>query len=323
MAKKGLRVGVLTNPLSGRNKNRGGAVEKTLRSYPAFLHREVQTPQDVASALVEFSSDGVDVLAVDGGDGTVHSVLTTLFHLVPFETLPLLALLRSGTDNMIARDVGVKGSQREAARKLIAWIRQNQRAAIIVNRPILRVQIAPDREPLYGMFFGAGAIHQLIHSFSAKMHSFGLYGELVNGLTLLRSLLGVAFGRRDYITPVRIKVFLNATMQKEETYMVLFISTLERLFLGIRPFWGKEPAPLRFSAVGGCPHHLLRAVPSLVRGRIGRHGTPENGYFSHNVDNVQLHLDSGFTIDGEVYEPDAQFGPITIRNGGQAAFLSI
>ena len=41
--------------------------------------------------------DGVQVLAVDGGDGTAQMVLTALYRQSPFEVPPLLALLPSGT----------------------------------------------------------------------------------------------------------------------------------------------------------------------------------------------------------------------------------
>jgi len=105
--------------------------------------------------------------------------------------------------------------------------------------------------------------------------------------------------------------------------LVVFASTLERLFLGLRPFWGTEEGPVHFTAVSANPAHLLRAMPFLLRGRRGRYGTPENGYLSHNVRDVRLSFDGGYTLDGELYRPDPQHGPIGVRRGGQVSFLQL
>ena len=88
------RIGVLVNPLSGGNRNGLGAVRNTIADYPQVLQSDVQTPQEVLNALLHFSSKEVDVVAVNGGDGTVQAVLTALFRHQPFKTLPLLVNLQ-------------------------------------------------------------------------------------------------------------------------------------------------------------------------------------------------------------------------------------
>ena len=101
------------------------------------------------------------------------------------------------------------------------------------------------------------------------------------------------------------------------------ISALERLFLGLRPFWGREERTLHYTAVEARPQHLLRAMPSLMRGRKNRYGTPDNGYFSHNVQEVQLTFNSGFTLDGELYEAGTHLEPVVVQNGGKVSFLRL
>ncbi|UCD57595.1 MAG: hypothetical protein JSV16_00355, partial [Candidatus Hydrogenedentota bacterium] len=135
------RVGVLSNPLSGGNRNGRGAVREALSVSSQICRREVQTKADVASALADFARHEVDVVAVDGGDGTVHAVLTALFRHQMFETPPLLALLRSGTANMIARDVGLRGRHDQALRRLYTWVHTGDYNAVILERPVLRVQV--------------------------------------------------------------------------------------------------------------------------------------------------------------------------------------
>src|SRR3546814_1330268 len=57
--------------------------------------------------LDSFAADGVDVVAVAGGDGTVQAVLTALYGRRPFRRPPLLAVLPRGTTNMTAADIGL------------------------------------------------------------------------------------------------------------------------------------------------------------------------------------------------------------------------
>jgi predicted polyphosphate/ATP-dependent NAD kinase len=68
------KIGVLINPLSGGNLNGLGAVRRVINDYPQVIHRDVQTPQDVLQALMDFARRDVDLLAVNGGDGTVQAV---------------------------------------------------------------------------------------------------------------------------------------------------------------------------------------------------------------------------------------------------------
>ncbi len=318
-----LRVGVLNNPLSGGNRTGLREVRKILAAHPQVPHREVQTPADVASALTDFARKELDIVAVNGGDGTIQAVLTALFHQKPFETLPLLAVLRSGTTSMTAGDVGLKGSQKVALRRLLSWARTRGGDGVVLRRKVLRVQWGLGQEPVYGMFLGAASIYQGIHFCNNRLNKLGFRGEWAPGLTIALFLLGVAVRGGDYVVPVPVTIGLDQNPPERRDCLLVLVSTLERLFLGLRPYWGKENLPLHYTAVGAQPQHLLRALPFLMRGRKSRYGTPENGYFSHNVQEVKLTLDSGFTLDGELYMPEARLGPVVVQNGGQASFLRL
>jgi diacylglycerol kinase (ATP) len=318
-----LHVGVLSNPLSGGNRKGLNAVRGILAGHSHATHCEVQTPSEVVSALADFARKEVDVIAVNGGDGTMQAVHTALFHHQPFETLPFLALLRAGTDSIIARDVGLRGSRERALRMLLNWARSGKGGDVIQQRPILRVQMQPDGEPRYGMIFGAAVAYQGIQFCRRRIHRLGLHGELAPGLTLARFLMAIARRDRRFVKGVPLSIGLNQKPAFQKDFLLVLICTLERLFLGLRPYWGIEDGPLRFTAVSAKPRCLLRALPLLARGRKSRHGTPENGYFSHNVHVVRLSLNSGFTLDGELYLPDP--GPVSllVQYGGQASFLRL
>lgn len=317
-----LRIGMLSNPLSGGNRKGLEAIRKVLTGHPQVIHREVQTPANVASALADFAREEVDIVAVNGGDGTIQAVLTALFHRSPLEALPLLAVFRSGTTSLIAGDVGLQGSRDSALQRLIAWARTGDGDAVILKRPVLRVQV-PDQEPLCGMFFGAAGICQGIRFFHNKIHGLGLRGQLAPGLVIARFLLAVARRNSEYVVQVPITIAVNEDPPEQRDCLLVLVTTLERLFFGLRPYWGTENGPLHYTAVFGRPRHLLRALPYLLRGRKCRFGTPEHGYFSHNVNELRLSLDSSFALDGELYTPDSRLGPVVVKNAGPVSFLRL
>lgn len=318
-----LRVGVLNNPRSGGKRRGLGAVRKVLAAYPQVSHREVLTPADVASALVDFARQEVNVVVLNGGDGTIQAALTVLFHRRPFETLPLLAVLRAGTTSMTARDVGLQGSQEKGLRRLLTWARTREGSPAILQRRVLCLQTAPDKEPLYGMFFGAAGIYQGIRFCRDRLITSGMRGEIGPGLTIALFLLSIVKGSAGYLEPVPISIGLDGNPPEERDLLGVIVSTLERLFVGIRPYWGTKTGPLHYTAISARPQHPLRALPSILRGRRGRYGTEENGYFSQNVEEVQLTFDSGYTLDGELFTSDIELGPLVVRDGGQALFVRL
>ena len=78
---------------------------------------------------------------------------------------------------------------------------------------------------------------------------------------------------------------------------------MDRQFLGVSPYWGTEPGPIRFSAMRERPQHLARVIVPAMRGRPSPWLQPEHGYRSHNVDEVVITFDGGFTLDGELFDP--------------------
>ena len=315
-------IGVLINPLSGGNLNGLGSIRSVLNDNPQVVHSDVQTPQDVLEALMGFARQDVNLLAVNGGDGTVQAVLTGLFHHQPFRAMPVLAVLQSGTTSMTARDVGFSGSRVKSLRDLFKWAATGDGEPKVIQRPVLQVQ-APGHQSHYGMFFGASAIYQGIQYFHRNVNTKGLRGELGPGITILRFLWSAARRRSGFIPPVPVSVTVDENPPQKFDSFVVLVSTLERLFLGIYPYWGNESGPLHYTAIRAHPRHLLPALPSILRGRKGKFGTTENGFYSHNAHEIKLHLNSGFTLDGQLYTPVNREKTTVVRCGGTATFLRI
>lgn len=316
-----MTIGMVTNPRSGGNKKRFGTIRGVLARNPEIHHGEGVTSSEVQGVLADFASKGVNLLVVNGGDGTVQSVLTTLYVGSFFPAPPVLALLQAGTTSMLSRDVGVRGAPAAALAKILTW---NPSAGgshpSVFERPVLKISQTDGSEPICGMFFGAGAIPQGIDLWHTGMNPKGVRGELLPGLIIARFLLAALTGNGTFVPATHMEIRLDAAPPRENAYLFAMISTLERLFLGLRPFWGTEAAPLHFTALKANPPYLRRNLPYLLRGRRTRTASPENGFFSHNVRKITLDWKGKFTLDGEIFEAK---GPLIVEPAGPARFLKI
>ncbi len=318
------RVGVLINPESGTNREGLQALLHVLDQYKPTIHRYVVSPASVAGALAAMAAQHVDVLAVCGGDGTVQAVLTALLHNGPFAVLPSMALIAGGTSNMTAADVGIGGKPARALRRLLAWSEGRGPTGQVVRRAILRVDGGADRAPQFGMFFSAAGIVDVTRARWAtrrQARSKPMRGALGTAVTVGRYLLGLALGRR-VVEPTPISVRLDGLSHSANNYLALFITTLERLNPGIRPYWGEGRGPLRYTAVAYQPRNLLLAAPSLIRGRPSRYLTPESGYASGNIHEAVLQLQTECALDGELLG-SATSRPLAVTCGGEVNFVRL
>lgn len=318
-----IRCGVINNPLSFRN-TRGAllaAIRDLVRARPSTPYHEVHRPEDIVAATHALVDGGCELLAINGGDGTVQAVLTGLFGRGTPESLPLLAVMPGGTTNMVAADIGTAQQTVPALQRVLGGAQAGRVRGTAIWRPVMRAAITPEAEPIYSMFFGTGAIYHGIKFCRQYVARVGLRGEIGPGLALAVFLAKIAFGHGgSMVPPLHLSGRLDGRPLQTGAYLGMLVSTVSRQFLGLRPFWGREPAPLQYTAVSYWPEHLWRAVPAVLRGRPNRFVRPEYGYTSHNAWDLELHLDCGFTLDGELFTPRPGTA-VTLHGGATAAFL--
>lgn len=319
-------LGLLINPSSRRNKKHLGAIIQVAKSYRNVHYRVTEQQDEVSHGLADLAARSVNLLAISGGDGTVSRVLTHLLQEKPFKRMPLIAILPGGTANMTAGDVGLAGSVHAALARLCKWMETGNLArAQLQRRPILRVQGGAGEAASYGMFFGAGAIVQGIEYTNENIHAHGLKNELSLGVGMARSMWGIARGDPRFIQPVSIAIGIdgNPSIEPQSVALVL-VSSLERLFLNMHPYWGADNGkPLHTTMIRSPATRLLRNLPALLRGKPNRHMSPDAGYLSYNVDKISLRFDGPFTLDGEISYARCETGPVEVSNGGVLDFLRI
>jgi diacylglycerol kinase (ATP) len=298
-----VRIGLLNNLRAGASSRVVRQTLELLRDYPHVHHVETTSVRAVPEALASLARKKVDLLIVSGGDGTLQYALTQILTTGDFETIPMVAPLRSGRTNMNARDFGAHRNPRKGLKGLLDDIQAGKLDERIVKRPLLRVETLRDHHVSYGFFFGVGMIHRAI----TKIHeTFPPGGQGVLGASLVTAGLIMRAGANKLdgvLMPDKVQILLDGDPVDRGEFTLVIATSLQRLFLNINPFWGREKGPVRFTSVASGSHRLTTAAPGILRSKPRSFVKPENGYTSRNVETAELRLDSGFTVDGEIVEP--------------------
>jgi hypothetical protein len=320
-----LRLGLLSNANSGRNRRQLDRLEALARRYPHVTHLPTGHGGEVREALAEFARRGVDVLAINGGDGTVARVLGEVLEHQPFPGRLPVALLPGGTANMTADRLGVRGSLPGAARRLFDWSAGKQRGAYkALRRPILRVRFADGRDNAYGMFLGAGAVIQGTEYAHREVHARGLRDNAGLAVAVARTLWGLHRGDPRFASPVPATLCLDGSRHfPVRDALVLLVTSLDRLFLGVNPFWGREPGAVRCTVIASEHRRLLRSLPFVLCGRGHRTAKAGAGHFSHNGHRLEVALDGLINLDGELHRVRPDEGPLVVEKGGSFPFIRI
>ena len=315
------RIGVLINPRSHWNKRRRSAMRDLLSRFPDVLHAELDGQRGVEDVLREFARREVDTLVIGGGDGTVQKLLSALFNEALFEQPPALAVLPTGMANLIASNVGLKGSPRQSLVRLITR-RQSGTPIAQFKRRLLRVMLSADRPPEYGMLLGTAAFYRGVMLTMNKVHPLGVEHSVATGLALAWSLAEALLRRSGPDSIYQgdtIAIELDGRRIPEREYIVVMATTHDRLSLGAVPFWGQGSGAVRFTSIAFPPHRLARALLPTLRGRP-RPWMRDSGYVSENAHALSLRMTCRFVLDGEEFAPTAD-DPVIVTADQEAVFL--
>jgi diacylglycerol kinase (ATP) len=303
-----LRIGLLNNLRAGRSADRVTSLLRFLKGHPDVVSIETDSALAVPEALSVLARQEVELLAINGGDGTVQHALTEILGHGAFEDrVPLIAPLRGGRTNMTALDLGARRDPVKGMADLIAATREGTLDQRIEERQVLRVQYGAARRFIYGMFFGGGMIYKAIELnhrlFKQDAHSQGVFGAtLVTAGLVARASMGQT--RTGILTPNKVEILLDGEPVPNGEFLMVISSSLNRLFARMQPFWGTGTGGVRFTAVSSDAHNILGAAPGILQGRPRAFVNEDSGYLSRNVKCAELRFDCGFTVDGELVTPD-------------------
>ena len=303
-----MRIGLLNNLRAGRNDAQVERLLGFLRRHPEVIHVETSDADVVPEALADLARQEVDLLVINGGDGTLQYALTEILENRAFDgRIPLIAPLRGGRTNMSALDLKADRNPVRGFAALLDDVAAGKIEERISTRQVLCVRYGIDQQAQYGMFFSLGMIYRAIGMEHRNFnHGSGRRVQGVVSSTMVTAglLARAAMGDRGGIlAPDKLQLRIDGELQDDGEFFLMLMSTLNKLFSGMQPFWGEGPGGIRYTHIAGSAYRLPRSLTGILRGKPAPFVTEENGYLSKNAKCVELSADCGFTVDGELFPP--------------------
>ena len=313
----GCRLALLSNAMS--RSNRGGRWrEHPLAQVQGVTHALTHSLDDLPAALDTLLASRPDVLAVNGGDGTVQTLLTACVRRGVLEQLPPLAVLAGGTTNMNARDLSGPLGWRRAERALVALLARPPATWPLVRRPVVQVE-AGDGSLYAGLFFGLGNLVRGVEFWQRALRENPGAGDWGVGAAVTRTALGIVRREPPFGAPTRVQLHVDGVALAQTETSALMVTTLERLVLGMRPYWGNTTGPLVCTWMDARPRQFLLRLPFLLWGQGGR-VADGNGYHSARAAALVIELHEPWLLDGEVVRAP---GPLTISATRPLRFVDL
>jgi diacylglycerol kinase family enzyme len=293
-------IGIVNNPRSRRNR-RSPALRGRLSSLLGADGElvDASTPDELSVAVDRLRNAAIDVLGVNGGDGTGHHVLTAFARAYGEAPLPPLLLLRGGSMNTVAHGHGIRGGPERILRDVL--LRRRHGAPMrTVSRDLLRIT-GDDGPPRYGFIFGTGAIATFIEAYDRSGASPGTALRLLAraiGSTLLGGPFAASLARRQ---PLRVAT--DGDEWADVGYLAVAAGSTPDIGFGFLAFNRCAEQPGFFHAVGvtGPPGVLARALFRLWRGAPYRRRVAQDEVARELVvegDGIS------YIIDGDLYRAE-------------------
>lgn len=265
---------------------------------------------ELHDVLASFAARHINLLVIDGGDGTVRDVISAAKRHFR-HAFPRLAVVPSGKTNALALDLGIPNDW-----TITSALEAAHSGRVGLRSPIEISRRGESQTPIRGFLFGTGAFLRAT-ALAQKTHRIGAFNGLAVGLSIAGSVAQTAFGGRDNVwrrgDMLRIE-WQDGRVVEQPHYLAL-ASTLMRLPTGIKPF-GRVRDGLKLLTIDAPPRRLLTSVPTLLRGSEAA-SLERDGYHRTDVEQVGLTIETGFVLDGEAYPG----GDLVLRRGDPIRFV--
>lgn len=254
---------------------------------------------DLARAAEEFKSRDIDILAISGGDGTIHCTLTTFLRIYGEKPLPKISLLKGGTLNTIAGSLGVKGTTQNLMSDLLVKYHEDIPFEI---RKLRLMKINDD----YGCIFGLGVIYNFMEAYYAhpKVNTWVAAKTLfrvIGSASMRGALARKMFDRFD------AEVTVDGNRWPFANYAALFAGSIRQLGLDFNVFYHMLTQNEAFHAYG-LSTDAGGILPYVWRMRSGRSsGSPDVMDSKALSMEIILQKPLRYTIDGDMLEAKDRF----------------
>ena len=287
-------IGVITNPRSRINQRD----PQKMRQLGYLLGSRgsaeaTRSLDDLYRAAEEFKAADIDILGINGGDGTIHVTLTAFLQVYGDAPFPKVAILPGGTLNTIAAGIGIRGRPQEMLYEVVDRYHQGEDIRT-VEYHVLKVG---DR---YGFLFGNGIIANFLDAYYAT----GRPSPLMGAKVLLKGIASGIFGgsfKKQLFKRFVGRVTVDGETWARPDFATITGGTVPQIGLGFAPFYRFNERPGHFALLGihTRPLGLILDLPRIWRSRPMR----RDKCISVVAERARLESEEPFnyTIDGDLY----------------------
>ncbi|MBN2402065.1 MAG: hypothetical protein JXN64_06675 [Spirochaetes bacterium] len=307
------KIGIIINPHSKKIKK--------MKTDPVDFYKKIggdlvdirltQNADDIVNAAKDFKKQNISYLAISGGDGSIHLVLSKFTAIYKKSKLPNILILRDGSMNFIARSYNLKGKGEELLKKLITAIR-NKNKIQIVYRNTMKVH------DMLCFLFGLGFTTNFIYEFNKG----GNKSRMKAVKVIIMAIRQVLFKSKDkgIFSRMNIKVFADGKELWFRDILAIFSATIANLMIGftLTPRAYEKKNAFHLIATGMKPAELLLNFNKIRRGISIKH--PD--HYDNVVSELKIICPGKFfyQMDGDIYEAKDS---LYVKSGPGIGFVKI
>ncbi len=307
-------IGIIANPHSKLNKRSPQTLSLMAEVFGQRGTFTITRDLDhLDETLKKYKAQEISILGINGGDGSISQIITRMIAIYGMKPLPLLAILRGGTMNLIASQLSIQGGPVENIRRLIGLV-EGGRALPSQRLATLKIN------DIYGFLYADQSSTAILEEFYRKKS-----GRL-GAAWLATRLVGSFLVKGPLIAGVLKAHPLRATFKPaaELNTKVLgcFAGTITKFPMGFPflPLARRYPNQFQVTAVTSGADALLWNLPLILLAQREGASIGKETFCAREAD-LNYEGSAHFTVDGEIYK--AAHGNIHIELGPSLRFLSI
>ena len=260
---------------------------------------DVYSPTDLPSAVHRIKEEGINLLMVNGGDGTMQRLITDLIKSIPENDLPIILPLRGGTTNTIAGNIGVRKNPIDTVRIIMDHVELYNRGEKTLSTLPLRPLKITDKVhgTKYGFLFLNGLIHKVQQLFYQQENP--TFSTVVNLVTTM--IGGYTIRNKNvtkYFSKTAAEIYIDSVKYPEEKHLLTIASPLQKLLLWFKPFYNPDAKGVDrfyFIATSADPWVIIKNLRIFS---TGKQIPPRT--FNDTAAHISIKAEGGYALDGEM-----------------------
>lgn len=309
-------IGIIANPhskLNRKNPDRSRYLSYIVgrKGYVAIT----KSLDQLGEVAHSFKEQEIDILAINGGDGTISQTLTAFYRVYGSDPFPQVALLRGGNMNVLASNLGIKGAPEQILYRLVEKHSMGGETQVVSQSSLMV-------EGQIGFLFAHGTPARFLEKFyqnkSGSLGAAWLISKIVASCFVAPKFY------RTIVTHIPTTVQVDDYPGVDRNTIAVLVSTMPRMPMGPKLFPAMSDVGMGSRAqLIGYSTDPRKASIKIAWDAFARPSRSSAIKTSLVGERFQLRFDEilPYTLDGELFYPPEK--EISFSCGPEFSFIQI